>query len=272
MLDDFLVRAGLAAAGVAVAAGPLGCFVVWRRMAFFGDATAHSALLGVALGLAFDMPILAGVLMISVAMAFGVAYAARGDRIAIDTLLGVFSHAALALGVVAISLTPSLRLDLESYLFGDLLAVSRTELAWIYVGAFAVLGLLAMNWRSMLNATLSAPLSVAEGGAPERDRLGLLLALAVTVAVAMQVVGLLLVTALLVLPAATARPFARTPEAMALIAVCIGLAGAAGGLQLSIALDTPSGPTIVVGLFALFCVSGVASAVAARIAGRGDPG
>ena len=134
MLDDFLVRAALAGIGVALAAGPLGSMVVWRRMAYFGDATSHAAILGVALALATDLPIGVGTLFVALLMAATVStLAARGW--AMDTTLGVLAHSALALGLVAVSFVPGARLDLSAYLFGDILAVSRSDLLFIWGGA-----------------------------------------------------------------------------------------------------------------------------------------
>jgi zinc transport system permease protein len=243
-LDDFLARAALAGVGAALAAGPLGCFVVWRRMAYFGDATAHAAILGVALALAAQIPILAGVLAAALGMAAFVSWAS-GRAYAMDTLLGVASHAALAIGLVAASLQSGLRLDLASFLFGDVLAVSRADLGVIWAGAALVIALLAWRWRPLLTATLNADLAAAEGVNPTRERLALTLALAVLVAVALKVVGALLITALLIIPAAAARACARTPEAMALWAALIGAGSAVAGIAGSFALDTPAGPSIV---------------------------
>ncbi|HET9068978.1 MAG TPA: iron chelate uptake ABC transporter family permease subunit [Amaricoccus sp.] len=245
LLDDFLVRALLAGVGVALAAGPLGCFVVWRRMAYFGDATAHAALLGVTLALATELPVVAGVTLAALAMALTVSLGA-GRSYAADTLLGVASHAALAGGLVALSFMHGVRVDLMGYLFGDILAVTRGDLAVIFAGAGLILALLAWRWRNLLLATLSEDLAAAAGVDPRRERLILTLALALLVAVALKVVGVLLVTAMLVVPAAAARGFARTPEAMAAGAVAVGVAAAVAGLAGSWRLDTPAGPSIVV--------------------------
>ncbi len=263
MLDDFLVRAALAGAGVALAAAPLGCFVVWRRMAYFGDATAHAALLGVALSLGFSFSITAGVLASAGAMAIAVAL--MTDRVrGADTLLGVLAHSALATGLVAVSFLPGARVDLEAYLFGDILTVGRGELTVIWLGAATVLGLLAWRWSPLLSATLSPDLARADGIDPRAERLALTLALAVVVAVAIKVVGALLITALLIIPAASARPFARTPEAMAAIAAALATAAALGGLAAAWRLDTPAGPTIVCTAAALFAGSSVVSALRGR--------
>jgi zinc transport system permease protein len=254
MLDDFTTRALLAGLGVALATGPLGSFVVWRRMAYFGDATAHAAILGVALALAFQLPLTVGVLGVSLAMAMTVStLAAKGW--AMDTTLGVLAHSALAFGLVAISFVPGVRTDLSAYLFGDILVVSRADLALIWGGAAVVVGLLAWRWQALLTATLSEELAHAAGLNPNRERLVLTVALAVVVAVALKVVGALLIAALLIIPAAAARALARTPEAMAVMAVAIGGLAAFGGLQLSLWQDTDAGPSIVATAAVIFALA-----------------
>jgi zinc transport system permease protein len=254
MLDDFLARAFLAGAGTALAAGPLGCFVVWRRMAYFGDATAHASILGVALALGFALPVFWGTLAVALAMAATVAtLAARGH--AMDTVLGVLAHSSLAFGLVAVSFLPGVRVDLSAYLFGDILAVSRADLGFIWGGAAGVLGLVASRWSALLTATLDEDLAQAAGIDPGRERLVLTLALALVVAVAIKTVGALLIAAMLIVPAAAARAFARSPEAMAIAAVALGALAAAGGLAASLAFDTPAGPSIVAVAAALYAGS-----------------
>ena len=262
MLDDFLIRAALAGVGVALAAGPLGSFVVWRRMAYFGDATAHAAILGVALALATDLPIGVGTLIVALAMAAIVStLAARGW--AMDTTLGVLAHSALALGLVAVSLIPAVRVDLSAYLFGDILAVTRRDLGFIWGGAGLVLVLLIWRWSALLTTTLSEDLAFASGLSPSRERLILTLALALTVAVALKVVGALLIAALLIIPAAAARSLARSPETMAALATAIGAGATLGGLALSLNLDTPAGPSIVAVAAAIFAILALAGRIRA---------
>ena len=244
MLDDFMLRAALAGIGVALAAAPLGCFVVWRRMAYFGDATAHAAILGVALSLLLSTSIFAGVLVVSLLMAILVSLLS-GRGYAMDTLLGVMAHSALAFGLVAVSFVSGVRIDLMAYLFGDILAVGKGDLVLIAGGALLVMALVGWRWSSLLTATLDADLARANGIHPGREQLVLTLSLAVVVAVALKVVGVLLIAALLIIPAAAARPFCRTPEAMVLMAAVIGAASTSGGLQAAYWLDTPTGPTIV---------------------------
>jgi zinc transport system permease protein len=254
MLDDFLFRAALAGLGLAMATGPLGSFVIWRRMAYFGDATAHAAILGVALALAFHLPVAAGTLIVALTMALTVStLAAKGW--AMDTTLGVLAHSALAFGLVAISYVPNVRADLSSYLFGDILAVTKADLGFIWGGAALVVALLAWRWQALLTATLNEDLAHASGLNPDRERLVLTIALALVVAVALKVVGALLIAAMLIIPAAAARGIARTPEAMAAFAILIGAGAALAGLQLSLWQDTPAGPSIVSTAALIFAAS-----------------
>lgn len=254
MLDDFLFRAALAGLGLALATGPLGSFVIWRRMAYFGDATAHAAILGVALALAFHLPVAAGTLIVALTMALTVStLAAKGW--AMDTTLGVLAHSALAFGLVAISYVPNVRADLSSYLFGDILAVTKADLGFIWGGAALVVALLAWRWQALLTATLNEDLAHASGLNPDRERLVLTIALALVVAVALKVVGALLIAAMLIIPAAAARGIAKTPEAMAAFAILIGAGSSLAGLQLSLWQDTPAGPSIVSAAALIFAAS-----------------
>ena len=248
-----MTRATLAGIGVAIAAAPLGCFVVWRRMAYFGDATAHAAILGVALSLAFQMSIFVGALAVALIMATTVTLLS-GRGYAMDTLLGVMAHSALAFGLVAVSFLSGIRIDLMAYLFGDILAVSRLDLAIIWGGAVSVVGLIAWRWSALLTSTLNEELAYAAGLNPRREQMILTLALAITVAVAIKVVGVLLIAAMLVIPAAAARGLSRTPETMAIIAGMIGAVSAVAGLRGAYVFDTPAGPTIV-------CVAAIAFAL-----------
>lgn len=244
MLDDFMTRATLAGIGVAIAAAPLGCFVVWRRMAYFGDATAHAAILGVALSLALETSVFFGAVAVALVMAMTVTLLS-GRGYAMDTLLGVLAHSSLAFGLVAVSFLSGVRLDLMAYLFGDILAVSRLDLAVIWGGAVVVVALIAWRWSALLTSTLNEELAFAAGLNPRREQLVLTLSLAITVAVAIKVVGVLLIAAMLIIPAAAARGLSRTPEAMAVIAAIIGAFSAVAGLNGAYFLDTPAGPSIV---------------------------
>lgn len=262
MIDDFLWRALLGGVGVALVAGPLGSFVVWRRMAYFGDSLAHSALLGVALGFLLGIDLQIGVIATCVALALILVALQQQRRLATDTLLGILSHSALSLGLVAVSFAQTLRIDLMGYLFGDILAVGLTDLAWIYGGGAAALAVLVAIWRPLLAMTVHEELARAEGVPVIAIRLVFMLAIAVTIAIAMKIIGILLITSLLIIPAATARRFARTPEQMAALASLTGCLAVVGGLAASLRFDTPSGPSVVVAAAALFLLSLAAGAVA----------
>jgi len=251
IIDDFILRALVAGLLVAFAAGPLGCFVVWRRMAYFGDATSHAAILGVALALAFDVSIFAGTLTTALAMAVIVA-ALAGRGWAMDTTLGVLAHSALALGLVAVSFLPGVRVDLSVYLFGDILTVTAGDLWVMAAGVALVVGLLVWRWEALLTATISEDLAKSLGMDPARERLILTVALAITVAVGLKVVGALLIAAMLIIPAATARVFARSPEVMAVAAVILAALAVIAGLFGSLTWDTPTGPSIVTAAAAFF--------------------
>jgi zinc transport system permease protein len=254
-MDEFFWRAVLAGVGLAAIAGPLGSFVVWRRMAFFGDALAHSALLGVAFGFLLHVEVNIAIATLCAIFAMVLTAMLARARLAPDTLLSICAFTALSVGLVAISFVEDVRVDLIGYLFGDILAVGRADLAWIWGGAVAGLALLAFLWRPLLSVTVHADLAAVEGVNVGAMRLAFVLLLAVLVAVAMKIVGVLLVTALLVMPAAAARRFARSPESMAAIASGIGAFASVAGLLASVEFDTPSGPSVVVAAACVFAFS-----------------
>jgi zinc transport system permease protein len=255
MLDDFFTRALLAGVGIALVAGPLGCFVVWRRMAYFGDTMAHAALLGVTLAVAASLEPTLGVFVSSLAIALLLIALERIGRVPRDTLLGILSHSALSIGLVAAAFMPWLRIDLLGYLFGDVLAVGRLDLLLIWAGGAIVLAGLAWIWNDLLATTVSEEIARAEGIAAERTRILFTLLIALVIAIAIKVVGILLITALLVIPAAAARRAAISPEGMALVAALIGVAAVVAGLFASLTFDTPSGPSVVVAALLAFLIS-----------------
>lgn len=254
MLDDFLVMALLGGIGVALVAGPLGAFVVWRRMAYFGDTLAHSALLGVAMGIAFQINLNIAVILCCILLALLLVSLQKNPVIATDTLLGIMAHSALSLGLVTISFLPNVRVDLMGYLFGDLLAITPQDLMWIYGGGLLVIIMLVRLWDSLLAFTINEDLAQVEGVPVNRIRLVLMLLVAIVIAVAMKIVGVLLITSLLIIPAATAQRLASSPERMAIYASFIGALAVALGLYVSYLWDTPAGPSVVVSATSLFAL------------------
>ncbi len=250
-LEPFLVNAILAGFAVAVITGVMGCFVVWRRMAYFGDSLAHSALLGVALGFAVGVAVNIGIILICSVFALLLLWLQQKKVLATDTLLGILAHSALSLGMVTISVMGQ-RIDLHSILFGDILTVTRPELWWIYIGGAIVIIMLLMNWSSLVLMTLQEDLAQAEGIRVFLCNLLLMFLMTLVVAVSIRSVGILLISSLLIIPAATARQLARSPEGMAIIASFFGVTSVGLGIYFSFALDTPSGPTIVASAASLF--------------------
>lgn len=268
MIIDFFLHAMLAGVMLAVIAAPLGCFVVWRRMSYFGDAVAHSALLGVVLGVSFDIPLLLAIVPVAVLMALLLNKLESGTRLSTDTLLGILAHIGLALGVTLLALTPHITVDLMAYLFGDILAVSSDDLMAMYILASMILFLLWLYWKPLVMMTVSEELARVRGVNIERYRLLLMLMIAVTVAVSLKLVGLLLITSMLILPAAIARYYSRSPLQMVVLAVFVALIAIGGGLYSSFLWDTPTGPSIVLMAGALFISASLSNRVLAFRRGR----
>jgi len=256
-MDDFLWRALLGGIGIALITGPLGCFIIWRRMAYFGDTLAHSALLGIALGFVFDTNLNISVLLVCVLIALLLVLLQQQKRLATDTLLGILAHSTLSLGLVILAFLEGLRIDLSAYLFGDLLAVTRTDLYWVYGGGSFILLSLFFIWQPLLSMTIQEELAQIEGVSVKRNHLIFILLVALLIAIAMKIVGILLITSLLIIPAAAARFFVRTPEQMALVASLIGCIAVVLGLSMSWFWDTPAAPSIVLVATGLFIVNSV---------------
>ena len=254
-MPEFIVYALLAGFGVSLMTGPLGCFAVWRRMAYFGDTLAHAALTGVALGLMMSINIGVAVTAVCLLLALLLVWLQTNQDIATDTLLGILSHSMLALGLILVSLFDAGQVDLYGFLFGDLLAVNNQDLVIIAATAAVVLPLLIWLWRPLIFITLHADLAQVEGVKVVWVRTALMLMMALLISVAMKIVGVLLITALLIIPAATSRRLAKTPEQMAVSASLLGMLSIVGGLALSFWWDTPAGPSAVLCTSMLFMAS-----------------
>ncbi|MCO6186177.1 iron chelate uptake ABC transporter family permease subunit [Rhizobium sp. L1K21] len=268
MPDDFFVRAMVAGVGVALMAGPLGCFVIWRRMAYFGDTMAHSALLGVSMSLLFQVNLTVSIFAVAVVVAVALIFLQRRGGLSTDALLGILSHASLAVGLVITAFLTWVRIDLIGYLFGDILAVTQQDLQIIWGGGVLVVFAIIKLWRPLLASTVNAELAEAEGLQPERARFFFMLLMAAVIAIAIKVVGILLITSMLIIPAAAARRFSASPEIMAVAASLIGAVSVVIGLSGSLEFDTPSGPSIVVAALLMFLVSQVPSFRLARETGE----
>jgi len=254
-MDDFLLHALAAGIGVALIAGALGSFLVWRRTAFFGDTLSHSALLGVALGLFLDVDLTLAALLVCLLAAAGFARLQRSRLLGSDTVLAVIAHGSLAVGIIAVSLLAPRRASLEGYLFGDLLSVGPAELQLVYGVGFVAALVSAFCWQPWLSMAVDEELAQIEGVPVERLRLLQMLVVAALVGVSMKVVGVLLVTALMIIPPAAARAFARSPEQMAAGGALVGCASVGTGLWMSFTVDTPAGPSVAAAACLLFVLA-----------------
>jgi len=256
MMDSFILYALAAGIAVALVAGPLGSVVVWRRMAYFGDTLSHAALLGVALAVAADQLPMAGVTLIGISIAVLLFWLEKQRDLSTDTLLGILSHSALALGLIVLSIIQSqgYNLNLMAYLFGDLLAVTRSDLMLMYGVVAIILLVFSRLLSSLISISVDEELARVDGVAVERVRFAFMILLALVIAVALKVVGILLITALLIIPAATARLISKSPMQMVLSSVFIAATAVVLGLYLSLDWDLPAGPAIVVSASFVFFV------------------
>ena len=264
MFGDYFSRALIAGVGLALVSGPLGCFVVWRRMAYFGDTMAHSALLGVALSIILSVNMTLGVFAVAALVAGALIVLQRQASLSTDALLGILSHSTLAVGLVLVGFLTTVRIDLMGFLFGDILAIDSSDLWSIWLGGAGVLAALALLWRRLLAITVDEDLARVEGVPVLGVQLAFMGLIALVIALAMKIVGVLLVTSLLVIPAAAARRLAATPEAMAAAAAGLGAVAVTLGLGASMVWDLPSGPAVVVTAAVIF---GVISAVPRQLTG-----
>ncbi len=259
MPEPFILRALVAGVGVAIVAGLLGCFVIWRRMAYFGDSLAHAALAGIPLGILMKIGEDYGILLVASVFSILLLYIGGHSRLSSDVVLGIIAHSTLAIGIVAVSLIDFSVFNLHSVLFGDILTVGTADIARIYICAAVVIVVLVLKWDSFLLATINRDLANAEGINTFGINLLLVFLMAFVVSVSFQVVGVLLITSALIIPAAAARMIARSPESMAVFSCAVGMVSVIAGIYLSLNFDTPSGPSIILASTALFVLFFTAS-------------
>lgn len=255
-MADFLIYALLVGIGIAIIAGPLGAFAVWRRMSYFGDTLAHSALIGVALGLFLNVNVTLAIVFVSGLIAIILVVLENANALSTDTLLGVLSHGSLALGLICVSLYSDGRINLYGYLFGDFLTVTANEVLIIYGAIALILCALVVFWKPLVMLAIDEDLARVEGHNINRLKIILMLMIACLIALAMKIVGVMLITALLIIPSATARRFTPSPEGMALLASILGMIAVALGLYASFLWDVPAGPAVVMAALSLFIVGG----------------
>ena len=255
MFDDFFIRSLIAGIGIAIVTGPLGCLVIWRRLSYFGDTLSHSALLGVTLAYAFSINISLSVFIISGIVALTLLSLQKKTKLAGDSLLGLLAHSTLAIGLVLIGFLTSIRFDLMGLLFGDILAVTLEDIFIIWFGGLIILGILYYIWKSIFAATVNYDLAAAEGMKPDLSNFIFTLLLAGVIAISLKMIGALLITGMLLIPAATARSLSNNPFQMVILSILIGIVSVMIGLFSSLEFNTASGPSIIVAGLVLFILS-----------------
>ncbi len=245
MFEDFLFRAFVAGIGLALITGPLGCFIVWRRLSYFGDTLAHSALLGVVIAYALSVNLILSVFLISAIISLSLLYLQKKTYLPNDALLGLLAHSVLAIGLVLLGLLSFIRIDLMGLLFGDILSVNFQDILIIWIGGCVVLILLILIWRPLFAGTVNLEIAKAEGLNPELANTIFTLLIAAVIAISIKIVGILLITGLLIIPAAASRNLSSTPIQMAIVSSIIGLLSVVMGLFSSITWNTSTGPTIL---------------------------
>ena len=255
MFDDFFIRALVAGLGVALVTGPLGCFIIWRRLSFFGDTLAHSALLGVTLAFSFDINIAFSVFIISSAVALILLKLQKTTNLPGDALLGLLAHSSLAVGLVVIGFLSFIRFDIMGLLFGDILAVTENDLIIIWVGGAIILFVLKLIWKPLFASTVNYELAEAEGLNPDRAKAIFTILMAAIIAISIKMVGLLLITGMLIIPAAMARNISSSPQKMVIYSIIGGLLSVILGLFSSLEFNTASGPSIIAACLFLFILS-----------------
>lgn len=252
---ELLLPSLLAGLCLSCLTGPLGTFVVWRRMSYFGDTLSHAALLGVAFGFLFDINLFYAIVLVTLILAIGLLWLESQKQLPVDTLLGILAHSALSLGLVVMSLMNSIRIDLMGYLFGDLLSITMFDVYQILICVVIIGILLIWRWNQFLFITVSEELAFSHGINVPLTKFMLTILLALTIGIAMKFVGALIITALLIIPAATAKYYAKNPESMAFFAILIGMLSILGGILFSLIYDTPTGPSVVLSNTCLFFIS-----------------
>ena len=255
MFDDFFVRALVAGIGVAIVTGPLGCFVIWRRLAYFGDTLSHSALLGVTLAFSFSVNISLSVFFVSGIIALLLLSLQKRTKLPGDALLGLLAHSSIAVGLVLIGFLTFIRFDIMGLLFGDILSVTANDILIIWCGGSLILIILYFIWSSLFAATVNYDLAAAEGMNPDRSNVVFTLLLAGVIAISIKMIGVLLITGLLLIPPALARNLSNNPAQMVFLSIIGGVVSVVLGLFSSLEFNTASGPTIIVAALILFILS-----------------
>lgn len=255
LLDDFLLRSIIAGTMMVTIAAPIGCLMVWQRLAFLSDTLGHAAVLGVGLGLLLQLPPMVGVLGVVLLIVISLSQVVNFNNALSETTLAIISNTGLAAGLIILGLLPENTVSVEAILFGDLLSVTLTDLGMILITTLVLVFLLKQHWRSFVAVSVSREIAQAEGIQVRKVQLLMYLMIALLVAVMMKVMGVLLIAAMLVIPTSTARMLSNSPERMVIFSAFYGVAALAGGLLSSFQFDWQTGPSIVLSATGLLLVT-----------------
>ncbi|MBX7146680.1 MAG: metal ABC transporter permease [Alphaproteobacteria bacterium] len=258
-MESFILYALVAGIGVALLSGPLGCFLIWQRLAFFSDTLAHSALLGIGISLWFHLNPLWGIFLVTLIIAFLLTITRHKKILIHDGFLNLLSTTSLSLGLILISVNPGVQSNLMTYLFGDILTITFKDIILIYCMGGIFLTVIWIFWRPLLAVTVDPDLAVIHKIPIIKIRLLFMVMIAITIAVAIQIMGIILITALFIIPAMVARYFSSSPEKMVLLATLIGIFVVIGGLILSFYLDWPAAPSMVLMATTFFAVGSISN-------------
>ncbi|NRA41942.1 MAG: metal ABC transporter permease [Pseudomonadales bacterium] len=255
MIIELIYPSLIITACIALSAGLLSCFVVWRRMAFYADALSHSAILGTSVALLVAVHPLYGLMLYGLIVALALSHFSQKLQLSSDTFLAIISQTSLALGLLALSALPQ-QYSIEALLFGDILAASKADIWPAAVLSLAILAITIYHRQALVRLCLDEELAKTEGVNTQVMNALLMLMLVALIALAIQLLGVLLVSTLLLMPAATARSFARSPGMMLALSPIIAILACALGLSISIYFDKlMTGPTIVVVAACLWLLS-----------------
>ena len=254
MLDGFIINALIAGICVSIIAGGLGCFVVWKKMAYFGDSLSHSSLLGIAIGISLGLNFTIGTFITCIIFASLLTYLQNKNILSNDTLLGILAHAALSIGIIAISISNQY-VNLDAYLFGDILTVTEPETYWFISAAVLVFIILYIIWEKLVLMTIDENIAKSEGINTSLVHSIFLILLVIFVATCVKVVGILLITSMLIIPAAASRQITNSPTKMAFGSGLIAIASVFIGIFSSIIFDIPTGPSIIAILTIIFILT-----------------
>ena len=229
--------------------------MVWRRLSFFGDTLAHSALLGVLISITLDINVSLTIFVVASLVAILLLRLERTTNLAGDSLLGLISHSSLAIGLVILGFLSFIRFDVMGVLFGDILSVNSNDLLVIWIGGALILVVLSYIWKPLFASTVNYELAEAEGMKPERVNAIFTILLAALIAISIKMIGVLLITGLLIIPTAMARNLSDNPRQMVILSIIGGLLSVLIGLYASFEINTSSGPSIVVVALILFILS-----------------